>query len=779
MVDQGVIISLLSNPSPGEGAYFSGSISGVKIVFNNGLNNADFQFTDSDAEILANPLHRVKIGINAEQSAVNLKAFLDNNGYVSNSVSIYYALESGGGSFAVKGYFGANENIYFEISTNIDFNPGDPLPSISIVAFYGNNPPVITPKYFFEYTNSGNEKWRCEIFQNNFGGQSVEIFGRATIVKSEAKSHLDLIRGTGLELQLEANQEITFEDFYSIDERNFTVRLYRQNILEFQGFLKPDGIYQSFVGSIWIINIQCVDGLGFLSDLSFVKPNGVPYSGRISMFDIIANCLNRTGLQLKINTFINVFYYGLATTPDTDVLRNACLNTDRFKKSDDNTLMSCQEVLTSVLDLFNACITQYAGEWHIYRPNDFQNNTYPIFKTYEIDNTYIGLNQLNLNRKLGSQIDNYYPHHCNSNQRIELKGAISAFRLGYKYGFLGSLLGNGSLYHLAGTKIYDNWDVQTWDESVLTGSLVIDPVSTNGISFKAATTLGAPRQFRKALISNVSITLQEGYTFDFKTRFISYGFPASVRFTVRVGGYYLNYIDGSWDDSSALHFDLTNAAVDEFPNSTGAQVDQKFDRSFTINSQPVPADGLVEITMYVPQKSIGGSFIPLVEVKSVELVNTFQGNNIVGEFHTVARVNPVSSLVKDNKAVSNGDSVNDVYLGAIYKQDKVSLTDNWYRAAFPGSEVKPLLRIVAEDQLRISQIPTKVFSGDVYGYCSYLAVYSINNLSGKFMPISWSFDTFLNITTMRNLELYSPELFDIDYTKTDDYGETVKPTIVG
>jgi len=771
---QGIAVSFFNNPVEGNRIIYSVEINGIKIGFINGLDTVDFEFTNNDAEILANPFHRVKIGSDIHQTALNLKAFLDNNGYTSSSVPTEVNAIQGNVTWYVEQIFYANDKI-----TN--FNIDSDNTNVGITGFNTYTPPTtVALKYFMQYENIVNDLWRCEIYEKKYTGQPKEIFGSIEIVKSEVKNHIEPIRGTQVTLKLEADKNITFEDFYSKNETDFTVKVFRNNVLIFQGFVKPDGIFQSFVSDFWIVNVSCVDGLGFLADLSFVKPNGLPYSGRVSMFDILSNCLNRTGLQLKINTYVNVFYYGLPfVTPDTDVLKNAYLNTERFKKSDDNTLMSCQEVLLSILDIFNACITQDRGEWHIYRAVDFYDKDLVFFKRYEINSSFIGRVPYYLQKDLGSQSDNYYPHHCSANQRIEIKGAVSAFRLGYKYGFLGSLLGNGSLIHTAGTKIYEDWEVQTWTESLLTGSLVIDPVSTSGISFRSATTLGAPRQFREALISDVSVFLEEGYTFDFKTRFISYGFPVAVRFSVRVGDYFLNWIDGSWESTTALHFDLVNAAASDFPNNTGTLVEYKYDRTFTISSQPLPEAGDVEITMFVPQKVIGGPDVPLVEVKSIELINTFQGNNVIGEFHTVSRINPVSSIVKENKAVANGDNSNDVYLGAIYQEDKIELTKNWYREGTDPHEVKPLLRIAAEDQLRVSQMPTKLFSGNVYGYASYLTVYNINNIQGQFMPISWSYDTISNITYLKHLELYAPELYDMDYIKTDDYGETVKPTIVG
>lgn len=775
MADQGVRISFLSNPSEGDSVIFSGILNGTPILYNSGATIVSFEFTNNDSEIMADPLHRVKIGPTPLDTANNLKVFLDAGPYLSTTIPIYNRVYFSGTIWNVESIYTANNRIVFDIQVESS--------SVGLVSFYSGVVPTTAPKYFFQYKNIANEEYRCEIYQKDFGGESTEISGKAIIEKGESKGHLDPIRGTGLSLEILATEDLNFEDFYDQAERSFTVKLYRANILLFQGFLLPEGIFQSFTKTAWIISVKCVDGLGLLTDLSFVKDTGLQFSGRMTCLDIIANCLNRTGLKLKIRTFVDVFYYGMVSGPYVDVLANAKLNTDRFKKSDNNTIMSCQEVLLSVLKIFNACVTQEDGEWHIYRPLSFYSNQYPIFKRYEINNSFTGLLTLNLNRLLGSQVNNFYPHHCNANQQIEIKGAVTAYRLSYKYGFIGSILGNGTLIHAAGTKIYEDWEVRTWTESILAGSLVIDPLSTVGISFKAATSINdSVRIFNRALVSDINVTLEEGYSFDFKTRFISYGFPVTVRFMVRVGSHYLNWIDGSWvDGPDALFFNLINVDKDAFPNGSGDPVDQKFDRSFTINSQPLPAGagGDVQITMYVPQKAIGGSFTPLVEVKSIELINTFQGNNVVGEFHTVNRINPVSTIVKDNGEVANGDNSTDTYLGAVFKSDGVTLTDNWARDSFSGSEVKPLLRIMAEDQLRANQIPLKSFSGDIFGYYSYLGVYSIDTIQGKFMPTSYSFNTYTNTGSARFLQLFTPEVFDMEYTKTDDYGETVKPTIVG
>lgn len=768
MTDQGVRIVFIDNPQEGDSVSFYGQLSGTRFVYNNGLDIVNFEYTNNDSEVLSDPLHRVKIGAAIQETADNTKLFLDTNGYQISGILInnvikqetYYFIDS---SYVIE------DEINFEISTN--------TPRVLINSFFTpSGTPTIKQKYLMRYKNIVGDEYVLRILKKDYQGESTDIFGRITLEKNEVRTHFDIFRGTGLSIEIEANKDLNIDDLYIINEREFIVRLEKNNLIIYNGFLKPDGVFQSFVYDQWVVSLSSVDGLGFLENLSFVQENGLRYIGKMNCLEIIQKCLLRTGSNMRIKTYINVFYDGLTIDNDsTDILKNVYLDTNRFIKQDDNTVMSCKDVLNSVLSIFKAVITQENGEWYIYRPSDFYNNNYPKFRYYDLNLNSSGTITKNIFKKIGSQIDGFYPHHCNANQMIEVEGAISAFRLGYKYGFLGSLLGNGNLLHDAGTTIYEDWDVQTWDESIYTGFLVVEPTSTQGIRFISATSIdSSPRQFRTALLSTSVVPLYEDYTLEFKTRFISYGFPVFIRFIVRVGIYYLNFIDGSWS-TTPLSFDVWSSR--EFPNGTGAPVSENFEINFSLKSQPLPEVGDLSVQMYVPQKGIGGSFTPLVDVKSIEVINTFSGNNILGEFHTVSRNVAVSSIVKENETVYNGDNDNAVYIGAIYKNDQESFTSNWYRLG--KVESKPILRISAEDELRIAQKPNKKFTGDIYGQIKYVSVIEIESISGVFMPIGYSYDTVSNISKLKFLEFFNNELSDIDYLKTMDYGETVKPTIIG
>jgi hypothetical protein len=469
----------------------------------------------------------------------------------------------------------------------------------------------------------------------------------------------------------------------------------------------------------------------------------------------VYNCLRRTGVFLNVNTAINTIYNGLTVTSDLDILNKIYLDSDRFFKDDgqttgDGTFMSCGEVLRSVLDLFCACITQENGEWYIYKPNELSNNSNVIFKRYSTSNVYLGNSTKKLYKKIGSQIDNYYPHHCGGNQQIQIKGGISAFRINYKYSFAKGLLSNSELIH-DGILNYAGWTIDPTNKP----KLINDPLDATGFKFKPVTNTTT------LIATSDPISLLEGTTLDFNFS-VRYNGNTQFTFNVKAGSYYLKS-SGEWTTTP------TKITLPVIPNS--------FDTGTTsrvTHSQPLPADSIVTIEVFVPlEASINKA--TLAEVRNIDIINTFQGDNVIGEFHTVTRKNRVSSLVKDNKTIFNGDNPSIVYLGAIYKEDSVSVTDLWTRNGYV--ELKPILRISAEDELRMCQKPAKIFSGFFLGYYPYISVLEINNIPGKLMPIEYSYDTFSNIGTHKLLQLYSDELTDIDYKLTLDYGSTVKPTI--
>jgi len=624
-------------------------------------------------------------------------------------------------------------------------------------------------KYFIQNDYTG---YLVQIFEVGFAGVSTEIFGKVSFDKGNVENILDTIRGTGLNLQLEANPLLTFEEFSEADEKTYTVTVKKGNQIIFNGFLKPDGVTQSFVRDIWVVDLDFIDGLGTLKDLAFVKPNGLNYTGKMSMFEVIQGCLARTGLVMTINTFIDVYYLEYA---GTNILKDTYLSADRFFKIDaqttgGGTTMTCEEVLNSILNLFSACITQQDGYWWVYRPNDFLN------KVKFIDNSLDTTFTKNLYKKVGSQIDNYYPHHCNANQQIQTKGAISAYRLNYKYGFKQTIIKNPTLKHDTAL-VFEDWAKGSDLNAVAFINDINDLAGLKAQPFDfidyLINVLGYPVDYPFSfmpILSSDFVPILAGSPLELKVdlSLMSETNASFVFQIVRSDGYYIQQ-DGSWTTSvSAVEVVVGGLA------SVGNEITNN--QQWTLLTNQVPVNCSVKVIINpVYSGAPGFNVFPVAEIQSIQLNNNYNYDGRVGEFHTVARLVSPSSIIKENQEVYNGDSIGDVFEGAIYKSDKTTLTTLWTRKG--KLEEKYLLRISAEDDMRIRQKTIKTFEGDFYGYLPYLSIIEINNVNGLFMFIEHSYDTDSNITKGKLQQFYTSEVSDLQYALTYDYGNTVKPSI--
>jgi len=623
-------------------------------------------------------------------------------------------------------------------------------------------------KYWFEFKDVKAIIHKVEISKEDFDGDSIQIYGSCSLEYSETKDTLEPIRGSGLKIDLEADSDLTFYDLYSEEERTFSVVYRRDNEILFNGWLSPEGIYESLVSDKWVISLDCTDGLGFLKNLSYVEDaSGLNFVGKQSLLEIIVNCLKRTKTPQNILTSVKIYYDGLSQT--LDPFDNIYFNANRFVKEDSNpsgsdgTIMNCEEVLKSVLEPFGAVITAHKGEWLIYKPNSLVNNSEQVFFTYDSLGIAMGApsRTINFTFNLGSQINGYYPHHANGNQQKTIKSSIGAFRINYKYGLVPSLLKNGFLQSSDG--IINNWVIDD-------GATIILP-SPEG--------MGVGMPFSDDIADGLNITSSASVVG--LNDVISFNINFKVNFPTLNGifKYQLVVSDVEIPNPSAIVYQLQ----DDFSWDTVSNgMEFLFENNTNVNKsivpQPIPIDGFLYLYIQKPQPI---SSIPVenkITIISVELVPDTSVANGDGQNHTFQRLNKPSSKIKDVKEVFNGDSSSSIYNGAIYKNDKVSLSDLWSRGGV--IEAKSILQIMGEERMKMYSKPLQVYSGDVYGYFNYLSLVTINNLTGVFMPTSYNYKSLENITSLKLIEVLNTDILDdIDYKVTLDYGNVVEPTITG
>jgi len=608
------------------------------------------------------------------------------------------------------------------------------------------------PKYRAEYKSIDGDVLRLDIWDKDYTGQTIEIQGKTQHIYSERKDIFEPIIPSTLGIFLEANNDLTLSDLYSENERQFTVNFYRNDQIIFFGYLLPDGIWEDFVSDRWEVSLNAVDGLSILKNLSFVTDEGYKYSNKITQFTAVRQCLKRIGYELPINiSNLLPTYEGFDST-DT-VLKSVLINADRFYQDDrKRELMDCDEVLKSILELYNATVIQMHGEWWIFRAIDVKDEmTFYRYETGEKTGEIIW----NAGVEIGSHIDRFEIFHCNANQKKSITPSTQAFRVNYKYGTVRSIYKNENF--VLGEGLYaDGWHIEGFN-----GSCVPQP-DGKGVMF-----------------INDNIDLNSVPLWIHNTDIISIvegdNLNVVFRLTSTTGGGILSYnfqtnnfvfTENGWvEKNTANQFTKINKS---YPQQAAIA------ETFSLGS--MPETGGLNIAIYITLIYVPDWGTPF-NFDGIDVIPNASAN-LKGEFHTAQRLTRISSVTKNDKVVNNGDSVSDIYYGTLYKETGEPTT-LWNR---PGEvTAKPLLRIMVEDILRISPRPMYFFEGDVCGYYPYLAKVQINNVPGVFQVAKYNFDTVRNINrnTFREYATeYLIEGTDFIYEPTIDFGAVTKVTIV-
>ena len=613
--------------------------------------------------------------------------------------------------------------------------------------------------YYAEYNDVIDVKHRIELIKEGSVITPTLIDAYAVLEYPEEKDTQEAIKPCALTLNLLASDSLSFSDLYSEEERTIRVVYKRNDVILFNGWLSSDGLYESFVDSNWYLELNCIDGFGYLKELSYVEnETGLNFAGKQSALEIILNCLKRTNLNQNLRTSVNILYEGLS---DVNVLDNIYFNTERFIKDDDNTVMDCEEVLKSILEILNSSIIYFEGYWYIFRANELYNSSNFAYYEYDLEGNFIEQSTKQLSLSIGNFSDGFYPHHINANQKKSLERSLGAYRLNLKWGKVFPYYTNTDLIWTNTTTIQD-WTINRPEDVAdvnLRGFRITRPTANIFVVLTSDfyTVSSNPRIDFSITFSNTNFVNIPG-----APNIGSCALNCKVKYVKGGNTYWLNR-DGVWAGDTLIQYAI-KAGEENF--------------RLSVTSENLPEeDGDIYIEIY--NNGFGNALQDLIINKIV--LQTFEGEGSPqGQNYTIEKKNNFTPSTNESiKKVFNGDIEDGTYYGTIYKNDQVTETEFWNRKGVVES--KNLLRIMIEDRLRMNFKPRQIFEGDIYGYMPYFSILAINNINGKFLPISYIYDTKNNIISLKSKEILNENFNDIDviYISSLDYGNVVKPTIKG
>lgn len=634
-----------------------------------------------------------------------------------------------------------------------------------------------------DYKGFNGKMYQLVIDDPTYDGSVFREEGYCVLEYPEIKDPLTMLRGAQLKIYLEANSSSTYQNrFIELSgDKRFPTALYENGTAVFKGYLKPDGIFEDWVTDRWVIELQALDGLGYAENTAFLNEDGERYTGNMSELSILTRCLQLTGQNLYFKIYDFRLRYALSDEQPANNLHRPILstfiNTDRFQNQDqENSVFSVKNVLESILKKYGACVFQHKNEWHIIRIVDFF--TLDNFISWRRYNSSGILYDQNLSfdhkKYLGSQINGYFPHHAQANQKMQHDSSLGAYKILYNYGFVATIIENPTLQFNSSTDI-DGWTIEDSDFFDFSDL----PIG----KFRSQLYSIITQNYEDEALSSVFTGATVDATNNLKFQIFGTVYQESKRLrmyaAVKLIGDTDNYwlrSDGTWSTSQRVL-----KILDRENNQPFQSINYSFNSERT--SEQTPEDGEIQIILFRPIHETWGLSIGntnRVTINNV-LLNGNVEANIKGESHTAKRVSYPATVVSTDDKIFVGDNDSDLYIGAIEDGSGFN-TVGWSKVSNTGvidSDSRKLLEWLVRDRLQISGGNAKKFSGGIFGYLPYLGVLYIDGLDGVFMTKKYSWNTKDNTIDAEHIRVFTDDIFsDVAYSFAFEGGTVVKPTVI-
>jgi len=630
--------------------------------------------------------------------------------------------------------------------------------------------------------------YEIEIYDPNYSSVIFTIQGTAKITRPRVKT-MDMLRGSSLNMQLEADTDSTYQEplYSTVGDKQLPVLVTKDGIDFWNGWIKPDGIVESFVTDFWLINIQAVDGLGLLENIKFLNPDGDIYQGSMSELDILQRCIELTGATMNYRIYdLNMYF----SVDDTDpvitqqALFDTYVNTDRYVKDDKKgSVFTVKEVLESLLKKYGCFITQQENKWHIVRIIDYYTDATSIsFSEYDSDGVFISYGAVDPRTTLGSDIDGYNPCHAGANQQKNYNAALGGFKAYYEYGIVNSVLENPKMYFndgvgdIDGWTVYDHatdWDfvlkdaIPGWASGYYEGQMLPQNSSTTDKTIEYDHTT---YDNDLDLDATLKIKIEAFVNLDVGGLACVYGQKIRVTFIGDSGTpYYLNDT-GEWTISVA------NIQLYKYNWSVGRRT-REMNFTTDISANGLPEDGTITLIFYRPyyDDTDYGSY---TVIKNISIAGVQLG--VKGESWTATKTDEVSAVVDVESKVFVCDNDGDSYIGAI-EDSAANNTVQWAKAisgVIDDTKMFPLLNWLARDRMQISGGNSMIFRGGILGYLPYLGVLTINNIDGNFQCLSYTHDLKTDRIEAEFERVFDDDIYDdLSLTFALESENIVRPAI--
>lgn len=619
-------------------------------------------------------------------------------------------------------------------------------------------------KYRCDYYNSFNLLCRIDISHADYVGDPIllrSVGERGCIIERDCGTDpYDTIISTSAQLNLyQQDNVIDIAELQQAGDRDFEVDFYINSVLEFKGYIIPDGIVRPLKGWAHEINITATDGLKLLSGIQY-SPPGLSESRCIIY--IIRNIFR----QLIAEGFTLPIQWVCSMTNDQypleeDLFSGSMLwGADSAAYVDINfNVKDSMYVLEGILKSLQCRIVQDGGKWVIWRVNDVVTGEFVVRELPaggEIGDI-ITIPEASYVKTLGGNATFDYRFNIEENDGVTIQPPLKTVITTYDQTQRDNILPNGSM---------DSWSIP---DGVLQYWSLLTPASGSveqadslydaaGYSARVTTDAGSPNIFK--INSRLPIDTDTLYSF------INFGFKfmieewagvdvdgniiwgATAPFNIQViyndgtNFWYLNEF-GSWTNGdSAITIPV------EIPNLKLLDVTQvDFNKQGEIKI-PLAVPSPIGQTS-APNIYVGFNLQPELVIRLDDVyIRTDNNSDVYSAVSDVAK-----NSAREEYVLNIGSSHNGFFFSSFMTSYSASGLEKFYSDSVVSGVT--LTELNSHAILRNRYKSSEVYEGSIYAErYSYCEIYEIQTFTGKkFLPLKSSWNTESCVTTLSCIEV--------------------------
>jgi hypothetical protein len=235
-------------------------------------------------------------------------------------------------------------------------------------------------KYRVLYRDHFNNACRVDILTSAYSGAPIMlrgIEGQACTISYDCGDdpYEPIVNSkASINIHQEEHLPINISELQEADDRDFTVEFYINDVLNWKGFVIPDGIQQTFQSAPFDVNITATDGLMLLDGINYSHDNLDGGRCPINYFRRILFSESNLGLMLPIRWVCSLTNPAF---PGEDVFSGSVTWSPRGEGFTDynGNYKSCLYIIENMLRSFQCRMHQSEGIWKIERVNDIVSGT--------------------------------------------------------------------------------------------------------------------------------------------------------------------------------------------------------------------------------------------------------------------------------------------------------------------------------------------------------------------------------------------------------------------